>query len=67
MTCYWREEQYSSVSLNHNQKICSQKCLAHSFANITFEGKTKAAIRLLTEEAKGEMFRLSDHVDTNRE
>ena len=31
-----------------------------------FEGKTKAAIRLLTEEVKGGVLRLSDHVDTNR-
>lgn len=31
-----------------------------------FEGKTKAAICLLTEEAKGGVLHLSDHVDTNR-
>ena len=31
-----------------------------------FEEKTIAAICLLTEEAKGGMLRLSDHVDTNR-
>ena len=31
-----------------------------------FEGKTKAAIRLLTEKAKGGVLQLSDHVDTNR-
>ena len=44
----------------------SQKCLARSFANLMFEGKTKAAIRLLTEDAKGGVLCLSDHVDTNR-
>ena len=60
MTCYWREEQYSSVSLNHNHN----KRLARSFANLMFEGKTKAAIHLLMEEAKGRMLRLSDYVDT---
>ena len=31
----------------------SEKCLAHSFANLLLEGKTEAAICLLTEEAKG--------------
>ena len=44
----------------------SQKCLAHSFANLMFEGKTKAAIRLLKEEAKRGLLRLSDQADTNR-
>ena len=33
---------------------------------LMFEGKTKAAIRLLTEEAKGGLLRLSDQVDINR-
>ena len=44
----------------------SQKYLAHSFANLMFEGKTKAAIRLLKEEAKRGLLRLSDQADTNR-
>ena len=44
----------------------SQKRLAHSFANLIFEGKTKAAIRLLTKEAKGGLLRLSDQADINR-
>ena len=44
----------------------SQKRLACSFANLMFEGKTKAAIHLLTDEAKGGVLHLSDHVDTNR-
>ena len=44
----------------------SQKRLARSFANLMFEGKTKAAIRLLTEEAKSGLLHLSDQVDTNR-
>ena len=43
----------------------SQKRLAHSFANLMFEGKTKAAIRLLTEQAKGGVLRLNDKVDCN--
>ena len=33
---------------------------------LMFEGKTKAAIHLLTEEAKGGLLRLSDQVDINR-
>ena len=52
--------------LPKSQPQDSQKRLAHSFANLMFEGKTKAAIRLLTEEAKGGALHLSDHVDTNR-
>ena len=52
--------------LPKSQPQDSHKCLAHSFANLMFEGKTKAAIRLLTEEAKGRVLHLSDHVDTNR-
>ena len=43
----------------------TQKHLSRSFANLMFEGKTKAAICLLTEEAKGGLLHLSDHVDTN--
>ena len=43
----------------------TQKHLSCSFANLMFEGKTKAAICLLTEEAKGGLLHLSDHVDTN--
>ena len=43
----------------------TQKHLSRSFANLMFEGKTKAAICLLMEEAKGGLLRLSDHVDTN--
>ena len=43
-----------------------QKCLAHSFANLMFQGKTKAAIRLLTEETKGGVLRLGDHVDAHK-
>ena len=31
-----------------------------------FEGKTKAAIHLLTEEVKGRVFHQHDHVGTNR-
>jgi hypothetical protein len=42
----------------------SQKRLACSFANLMFEAK--AAICLLTEEAKGEVLRLSDNVDSNK-
>ena len=45
----------------------SQQRLARSFANLMFEGKTKAAIRLLTEDSKGGVLRLSDQVtDTNQ-
>ena len=44
----------------------NQKRLARSFANLMFEGKTKAVIHLLTEEAKGGMLHLGDHVDTNK-
>ena len=44
----------------------SQKHLARSFTNLMFEGKTKAAIHLLTEEAKGGLLRLSNQVDINR-
>lgn len=43
-----------------------QKRLARSFANLMFEGKTKAAIRLLTEDVKGGVLRLSDNVDSNK-
>ena len=49
-----------------SNKKYRQKHLARSFANLMFEGKTKAAIRLLTEESKGGILRLSDHVDTNK-
>ena len=31
-----------------------------------FQGKTKAAIHLLTEETKGGVLRLCDHVDTHK-
>lgn len=44
----------------------SQKRLSRSFANLMFQGKTKAAIRLLTEEVKGGVLRLGDHVDTHK-
>ena len=37
---------------------------ARSFTNLMFEGKTKAAIRLLTEESKGGFLRLCDEVDS---
>lgn len=40
-----------------------KKRLAHSFANFMFEGKTKAAISLLTDESKGGVLRLCDEVD----
>ena len=43
-----------------------QKRHARSFANLMFEGKTKAAIRLLTEESKGGVLRLCDEVDSTR-
>ena len=45
------------------QKYSEQR-LARSFANLMFEGKTKAAIRLLSEETKGGMLHLGDKVDT---
>ena len=38
----------------------SQKRLARFFANLMFERKTKAAIRLLTERANGGVLRLGD-------
>ena len=44
----------------------SQKCLSRSFANLMFEGKTKAAIRLLSEEAKGGVLRLNNVADSHK-
>ena len=45
----------------------SQKQLARSFANLILQAKTlKAAIRLLTEETKGGVLHLGDHVDTHK-
>ena len=40
--------------------------LARSFANLMFQGKTKSAIRLLTEETKGGVLHLSDIADGQR-
>ena len=44
----------------------NEQRLARSFANLMFEGKTKAAIRLLTEQARGGVLRLNDTVDNNK-
>ena len=41
----------------------SQEHLARSFANLMFQGKTNAAIRLLTQQGKGGVLRLDDCVD----
>ena len=38
--------------------------LARSFANLMFVGNTKAALRLITEQNKGEVLRLDDLVNT---
>lgn len=43
-----------------------QKNLSRSFANKMFEGNTKAAIRLLTEDSKGGVLRLGDHIGENQ-
>ena len=43
----------------------SQEHLARSFANLMFQGKTNAAIRLLTQQGKGGALRLDDCVDPN--
>ena len=44
----------------------NQKRLAQSFAHLMFQGKTKAALRLLTDQAKGGVLRLSNPVDEQR-
>ena len=41
--------------------------LAHSFANLMFQGKTKAALRLLSDESKGAVLQLDDPIDTGNE
>lgn len=44
----------------------SQKNLARSFANLMFQGKTKAALRLLSDQGKNAVLRLGDLVDEQR-
>ena len=41
--------------------------LSRSFANLMFQGKTKAALRLLSEESKGAVLQLDDPIDTGNE
>ena len=38
--------------------------LARSFANLMFQGKTKAALRLLGEQSNGGVLHLDDLIDT---
>ena len=59
-----KEEQYNGVSLNQIQEVIRRTL--HTLANLMFEGETKAAIRLLTEEAKGGVHHLSDCLDSNK-
>ena len=49
----------------HESHSKHQECFARSFTSLMFEGKTKAAIRLLTDDTKGGVLRLSDKVDSN--
>ena len=41
----------------------TQEHLAHSFAKLMLQGKTKAALRLLTTQTKGGVLRLDDTID----
>ena len=45
----------------------NQERLARSFANLMFQGKTKAALRLLTDQAKGGILHLDDPIESNNE
>ena len=38
--------------------------LSRQFSNFTFQGKTKAALRLLTDQHRGKILHLDDPVDT---
>ena len=44
----------------------SNERLARSFANLMFQGKTKAALRLLSEQSKGGVLHLDDPVETGK-
>ena len=43
-----------------------QKNLARSFTNLMFQGKTKAALRLVSDQGKNAILRLGDLVDEQR-
>lgn len=44
----------------------NQEHLAQSFANLMFQGKTEAALRLLSEDSRGGVLRLDDSIDGQR-
>ena len=58
------QQRITKSALEDNSK--RQKRHARSFANLMFEGKTKAAICLLTAESKRGVLRLCDEVDGKR-
>ena len=65
MTCCLRGELYKKrIPTSHPADGSAH--LAHSFTNLMFQGKTKSAIRLLTEGSKGGVLHLNDKVDGQR-
>ena len=51
----------------HKSHHKNEQRLALPFANLMFEGKTKASIHLLSEQTKGGMLHLEDRVDTTKQ
>ena len=49
----------SSANSNHN--------LARSFSNLMFQGKTKSALRLLSDKGKGGVLHIKDHVHSTND
>ena len=44
----------------------SNEHVAHSFANLMFQGKTKAALSLFSDQSKGGVLHLDDPVETDK-
>ena len=60
-----REGRTIQQCIPTSSQFVNDEQLARSFANLMFQGKTNAALRLLTDQGRGGVLHLDDHLDTS--